>query len=432
MSDTRTRQTAVADAPPAPHRAPGVPASAGEGRPFTREERLALIEPTLAQRILVIDGAMGTLIQSYQLDEAGFRGERFRDHHRDVRGDNELVTLSQPHIVRAIHDAYLEAGADLIETNTFNANRISQRDYDLGDVARDMNREAARIAREAADAAERREPGRPRWVGGALGPTNRTASISPDVTDPSIRNVTWEELAEAYQEAAAGLIEGGADILVIETVFDTLNAKAAIFGVQAAFDELGERRPIIVSGTIVDASGRTLSGQTVEAFWNSVAHADPIIVGLNCALGARQLREYVQELGRVAPIPVSAYPNAGLPNEFGGYDETPDVTAEHLGAWARDGLVNLAGGCCGRPRPTCVPSPRRLPATRRASRPSAPSRRASAASSHSRFRPPAACSSTSASGRTSPAPACSRAWSPTARSTRRSRSPGSRSIRAPR
>jgi 5-methyltetrahydrofolate--homocysteine methyltransferase len=348
MTSSRPRASAIADAPAAVRRAASAPAGPPtDGRPYTREERLALLEPTLAQRILVIDGAMGTLIQQYQLDEAGFRGERFRDHHRDLRGDNEVIVLTQPHIVRAIHDAYLDAGADLIETNTFNANRLSQRDYDLQPVCREMNREAARIAREAADAAEMREPGRPRWVVGAMGPTNRSASISPDVTDPGARNVTWDELVEAYQEAAEGLIEGGADLLVIETIFDTLNAKAAIFAVQAAFDRLGERRPLIISGTIVDQSGRTLSGQTVEAFWNSVRHADPIIVGLNCALGAKQLREYVAELGRLAPLPVSAYPNAGLPNEFGGYDETPDVTSEHLGAWARDGLINLAGGCCG-------------------------------------------------------------------------------------
>ncbi len=356
MTVSRSSPTATVDAPPAPAPAPPTtappirpaasPASSSE-QPFTRETRLQQLDALLAQRILVIDGAMGTLLQTYRLDEAAFRGDRFADHARDLRGNNELTTLTQPAIVRAIHDAYLDAGADIVETNTFNANRISQRDYALEDVCREMNREAARIAREAADEAERREPDRPRYVAGALGPTNRTASISPDVNDPSTRNVTWQELSEAYQEAAEGLVEGGADLLLIETVFDTLNAKAAIFGVEAAFDRLGERRPLIVSGTIVDASGRTLSGQTVEAFWNSVAHARPIVVGLNCALGARQLREYLQELGRVAPIPVSAYPNAGLPNEFGGYDETADVTAEHLGGWAREGLVNIAGGCCG-------------------------------------------------------------------------------------
>ncbi|HVL54673.1 MAG TPA: methionine synthase [Vitreimonas sp.] len=347
MSPRRTSAASVADAPARPQPPRPSPDPARAHQALTREDRLALLESALAQRILVIDGAMGTLIQTYGLDEAAFRGDRFGDHPSDLRGNNELVTLSQPHIVRAIHDAYLDAGADIIETNTFNANRISQSDYGLAELALEMNREAARIAREAADDAERREPARPRWVAGAVGPTNRTASISPDVADPAARNVTWEELAEAYREAVEGLVEGGVDLLLIETVFDTLNAKAAIFGVEAAFDRLGERRPVIVSGTIVDASGRTLSGQTVEAFWNSVSHANPIVVGLNCALGARQLREYIQELGRVAPVPVSAYPNAGLPNEFGGYDETADVTADHLGAWARDGLVNLAGGCCG-------------------------------------------------------------------------------------
>jgi 5-methyltetrahydrofolate--homocysteine methyltransferase len=297
----------------------------------------------------VLDGAMGTLIQSYQLDEAGFRGEddRFRDHPRDLRGDNDLLTLTQPGIVRAIHDAYLDAGADIIETNTFTATRIAQADYALESYVREMNAAAARIAREAADAAESANPDRPRFVAGALGPTNRTASISPDVNDPGARNVTFEELAEAYQEAAEGLIEGGADILIIETIFDTLNGKAAIFGVESAFEASGTHLPLIISGTIVDASGRTLSGQTVEAFWTSIAHARPIVVGLNCALGAAQLRAHVADLARIAPIPVSCYPNAGLPNEFGGYDDTPESMAHVIGGFARDGLVNIAGGCCG-------------------------------------------------------------------------------------
>jgi 5-methyltetrahydrofolate--homocysteine methyltransferase len=317
--------------------------------PRSREERAALLPSLLAQRILVIDGAMGTLIQSYELDEAGFRGDdaRFRDHPRDLRGDNDLLSITQPAIVRAIHDAYLDAGADIIETNTFTATRIAQADYALEDVVREMNASAARIAREAADAAEAAEPDRPRFVAGALGPTNRTGSISPDVNDPSARNVTFEELAAAYQEAAEGLIEGGADLLLIETIFDTLNGKAAIFGVETAFEATGVRLPLIVSGTIVDASGRTLSGQTVEAFWTSVAHARPVIVGLNCALGAGALRPHVADLSRVAPIPVSVYPNAGLPNEFGGYDDTPESMAHVIGGFARDGLVNVAGGCCG-------------------------------------------------------------------------------------
>ncbi|HEY8869350.1 MAG TPA: methionine synthase, partial [Candidatus Limnocylindrales bacterium] len=322
--------------------------------PFTRPSRLAQLERLLKERILVLDGAMGTLIQSYQLDEAAFRGAggpetRFLAHPRDLRGDNDLICLTQPGIVRSIHDAYLDAGADIIETNTFNANRISQADYGLEDVAREMNVAAARLAREAADAAEAAEPDRPRFVAGAIGPTNRTASISPKVEDPGARNVTFDQLAQAYAEAAEGLIEGGADILIVETIFDTLNAKAAIFAIEGVFERLGEaaRIPLIISGTITDASGRTLSGQTVEAFWESIRHARPLVVGLNCALGARQLRQFVSDLARVAPIPVAAYPNAGLPNEFGGYDETAETTAGFLERFARDGLVNIAGGCCG-------------------------------------------------------------------------------------
>ncbi len=315
--------------------------------PFDRAGRLARLEGLMAERILVLDGAMGTMLQAHRLDEAGFRGDRFAGHPRDLRGDNDLLCLTRPDIVRGVHEAYLDAGADIVETNTFNANRISQADYALADLAREMNLSAALLAREAADAAERAEPTRPRFVAGALGPTNRTASISPDVTDPGARGVRFEDLRVAYREAAEGLIEGGADLLLIETVFDTLNAKAAIFAVEEAFDVTGVRLPLIVSGTIVDASGRTLSGQTVEAFWVSIAHARPLAVGLNCSLGARQLRGHVQALGRVAPIAVAAYPNAGLPNDLGGYDETPEETAAALGAWADEGLVNIVGGCCG-------------------------------------------------------------------------------------
>src|SRR4051812_12905750 len=315
--------------------------------PFTRETRLTAFESLLAQRILVLDGAMGTMIQTYTLSEPEFRGARFANHDRDLRGDNELLSLTQPEIVRAIHEAYLDAGADIIETNTFNANRVSQSEYGLQDVAREMNQAAATIARAAADAFEARDPDRPRFVAGALGPTNRSASISPDVNDPGARNVTFDELIDAYGEAAEGLIEGGADILLIETIFDTLNAKAAIVGIERAFERLGERRPLIVSGTITDASGRTLSGQTVEGFWNSISHARPIVVGLNCALGAKQLRQYVQDLGRLTSLPVSAYPNAGLPNEFGGYDQTPEEMAALMRGFALNGLVNIAGSCCG-------------------------------------------------------------------------------------
>ena len=344
MTGTTARTTKTRDRPAATI----APAATGT-RPRSREERGALLAHLMTQRILVIDGAMGTLIQSYELDEAGYRGDdaRLRDHPRDLRGNNDILSLSQPGIVRAIHDAYLEAGADIIETNTFTATRIAQADYSLEPFVREMNSAAARIAREAADAAEAAEPDRPRFVAGALGPTNRTASISPDVNNASTRNVTFEELAAAYQEAAEGLIEGGADILLIETIFDTLNGKAAIFGVESAYESSGTRLPLIVSGTIVDASGRTLSGQTVEAFWTSVAHARPIVVGLNCALGAQALRPHVADLARVAPLPVSVYPNAGLPNEFGGYDDTPESMAHVIGGFARDGLVNIAGGCCG-------------------------------------------------------------------------------------
>ncbi len=316
--------------------------------PFTRATRSARLSGLLAERILVLDGAMGTMLQAYEFDEAGYRGDRFRQHPRDLRGDNDLLTLTQPDAVRAVHAGYLDAGADIISTNTFTATRIAQADYGLDDaVVRDINLTAARLARAAADVAEARDPARPRFVAGALGPTNRTASISPDVGDPAARAVSWIELQEAYHDAAAGLVEGGADILLIETIFDTLNAKAAIFGVESLFDELGERLPVIVSGTIVDASGRTLSGQTVEAFWHSIRHADPLVVGLNCALGPKQLREHLDVLARIADRPVSAYPNAGLPNELGGYDETPEDMADALGEWARHGLLNIAGGCCG-------------------------------------------------------------------------------------
>jgi 5-methyltetrahydrofolate--homocysteine methyltransferase len=250
--------------------------------------------------------------------------------------------------VSAIHAGYLDAGAEILSTNSFTATRIAQADYGFDPATvHDLNVAAARLARDAADAAERADPDRPRFVAGSLGPTNRTASMSADVADPAARSVTWDELATAYRESAAGLIEGGADILLIETIFDTLNAKAAIFAVQSLFDEIGERLPLIVSGTIVDASGRTLSGQTVEAFWHSIRHADPLIVGLNCALGPRQLREHLDVLSRVADRPVSAYPNAGLPNELGGYDETPEEMAAALGEWARHGLLNVAGSCCG-------------------------------------------------------------------------------------
>ncbi len=308
---------------------------------------MLLLRPLLKERILVLDGATGTLIQRYRLSEADFRGERFRDHPRDLRGDSDVLTLTRPDVVRAVHDAYLAAGADIITTDTFTATRIAQADYGLQDVVYEMHVEAARIARAAADAAEALEPDRPRFVAGSLGPTNKTASISPDVSDPSARSVTFEELASAYAEAARGLLVGGADLLMVETIFDVLNAKAAIFGIEQVFDELGLRVPLWISGTITDASGRTLSGHTVEAFWNAIRHARPLIVGLNCALGARQLRGHVEELSGLADTFVAAHPNAGLPNEFGGYDESPETMSAVIREFAAAGIVNIVGGCCG-------------------------------------------------------------------------------------
>jgi 5-methyltetrahydrofolate--homocysteine methyltransferase len=312
-----------------------------------RARRLAWLDQALKHRILVLDGAMGTMIQRHGLDEAGYRGARFADWPRDVSGNNDLLTLTQPQIIRAIHDAYLAAGADIIETNTFNSTRIAQADYGMEALVPELNEQATRIAREAADAAAAATPGRPRLVAGAIGPTNRTASLSPDVSNPGFRNITFQELAAAYREAAAALIKGGVDLLLVETVFDTLNAKAALFAIEELFAEGAERLPVMISGTITDLSGRTLSGQTPEAFWNAVRHARPLSIGLNCALGAAEMRPHIAELARVADTHVCAYPNAGLPNAFGGYDETPEVTAGHLRRWAADGLVNLVGGCCG-------------------------------------------------------------------------------------
>ncbi|MFN8623649.1 MAG: methionine synthase [Chloroflexota bacterium] len=312
-----------------------------------RRARTALLPALLRERILVLDGAMGTMIQGCGLTEAQFRGDRFRDHPIDLRGANDLLSITQPDVIRGIHDAYLAAGADIVSTNTFNATAISMADYGLEAYAQEMNHEAARLARAAADAATAADPDRPRFVAGALGPTTRTASISPDVNDPGARNVTFEALRAAYLDAARGLVEGGADLLLIETIFDTLNARAAIFATEQLFHELGERLPVMISGTITDASGRTLSGQTVGAFWNSVRHARPLLVGLNCALGGKQLRPYIQELSGIADTFVSAYPNAGLPNAFGGYDEQPDETSATLAAMVADGTVNVVGGCCG-------------------------------------------------------------------------------------
>ncbi len=290
---------------------------------------------------------MGTMIQSYKLEEKDYRGARFADWHRDLKGNNDLLSLTQPDIIEAIHTAYLEAGADILETNSFNSTRIAMADYGMESLAFELNAAAARLAREAAEAMSARTPDHPRFVAGVLGPTNRTASISPNVSDPSFRNTSFDALVDAYYEATGGLIEGGADIVLIETVFDTLNAKAAIFAVEKFFDDSGFRLPIMISGTITDASGRTLSGQTTEAFWNSLRHARPLSIGLNCALGARQLRQYVEELSRIAETCVSAHPNAGLPNEFGEYDESPDAMAKEITDWAANGFLNIIGGCCG-------------------------------------------------------------------------------------
>ncbi len=320
--------------------------------PFTqpiarsRAERTRELEALLAERILVLDGAMGTMIQKHALDEAAYRGERFASSQVDLRGNNDLLSLTRPDLIAGIHDAYLAAGADIIETNTFNSTRIAMADYRMEHLARELNVAGARLARERVDRAMSGD-GRPRWVAGVLGPTNRTASLSPRVEDPGYRNVTFRELVDAYREAAEGLMEGGADLLMIETVFDTLNCKAAIVAVEEAFEAVGERLPLWISGTITDRSGRTLSGQTTEAFWTSIAHAQPLIVGLNCALGAADLRQYVEALGRVCDCHVSAHPNAGLPNELGGYDETPEYMSGLLGEFARHGLVNVVGGCCG-------------------------------------------------------------------------------------
>jgi 5-methyltetrahydrofolate--homocysteine methyltransferase len=315
-------------------------------------DKTALLTKLLRERILVLDGAMGTMIQSRKLGEAEYRGPAacgLQGHAGDLKGDNDLLALTQPDVIRAIHDEFLAAGADIIETNTFNATRIAQADYQLGNRVREINLAAARIARERADAWTEKTPDKPRFVAGALGPTNRTATISPDVNDPAFRNVSYDELVVAYGEATAALVEGGADLLLVETVFDTLNAKAALFAIDAYFDEHGARLPLIVSGTITDASGRTLSGQTTEAFWNSVRHARPLAVGLNCALGAALMRPYIEEIARVADTFVSCYPNAGLPNPMSetGYDEAPETTARLIRDFAQNGFVNIVGGCCG-------------------------------------------------------------------------------------
>jgi 5-methyltetrahydrofolate--homocysteine methyltransferase len=330
--------------------------------PWINPNRANALIDALSRRILVIDGAMGTMVQSYRLDEHDYRGERFADgfdraHEPtrdananpgiDLKGNNDLLTLTRPDVIGAIHSAYLDAGADLVETNTFNATSVSQADYRLEHIVRELNREGAKLARARCDAAQAATPGKPRFVIGVLGPTSRTASISPDVNDPGFRNTSFDELRDAYRDAAEGLVEGGADVLMVETIFDTLNAKAALFAIDELFDAHGARLPVMISGTITDLSGRTLSGQTAEAFYASMRHARPLAIGLNCALGAKELRQYVEALSDIADGAISAHPNAGLPNAFGEYDETPEQMAAMIGEFARSGFVNLVGGCCG-------------------------------------------------------------------------------------
>jgi len=310
-------------------------------------DRTAELKKCLAERILILDGAMGTMIQRHGLQEADYRGSRFAEHPHDLKGNNDLLSLTRPEIIRGIHGEYLAAGADIIETNTFNSTRVSQADYHLEELAHDLNVAGARLAREICDEYTAKDPSKPRFVAGVIGPTSRTASISPDVNDPGVRNTSFDELVANYGEAVRGLCEGGADILLVETVFDTLNAKAALFAIAEHFERCGRRWPLMISGTITDASGRTLSGQTAEAFWNSLNHLQPLSFGLNCALGAADLRQYVEELSRLCDCYVSAHPNAGLPNAFGGYDETPDQLAAEIADWARHGFVNIVGGCCG-------------------------------------------------------------------------------------
>lgn len=306
------------------------------------------LQDCLKGRILIIDGAMGTMIQRYKLQESDYRGERFKNWHTDVKGNNDLLSITQPQIIEEIHKQYLEAGADIIETNTFSSTSIAQADYDMQSLAYELNVASAKCARNAADEYTAKDPAKPRFVAGAIGPLNKTLSLSPDVNNPGFRAVTFDTVAEAYTEQIKGLIDGGVDILLIETIFDTLNAKAAIYAAKKYFRETGKPTlPIMISGTITDASGRTLSGQTLEAFYVSVMHANPISIGLNCALGASEMRPHIEELSQIAGCYTSAYPNAGLPNAFGEYDEQPHQTAHIIEEWAKEGFVNIVGGCCG-------------------------------------------------------------------------------------
>lgn len=335
--------------------------------PWLHPERAARLTAALAERILIIDGAMGTMIQRHDLQEPDYRGSRFADGYdsaqvhvhgpgcdhahapegHDLKGNNDLLLLSRPEIIAGIHRAYLDAGADLLETNTFNATSVSQADYHLEHLVYELNKAGAQVARACCDEVEALTPRKPRFVIGVLGPTSRTASISPDVNDPGYRNTSFDALRDTYREAIDGLIDGGADTLMVETIFDTLNAKAALYAIEEVFEARGGRLPVMISGTITDASGRTLSGQTAEAFYASVAHGRPLSVGLNCALGAKDLRPHVETLAQIADAYVSAHPNAGLPNAFGEYDETPEEMAETLREFAQAGLLNLVGGCCG-------------------------------------------------------------------------------------
>lgn len=305
------------------------------------------IKELLNKRILILDGAMGTMIQRYQLNEADFRGERFKNHPHDLQGNNDLLSIVRPDIIESIHKAYLDAGSDIIETNTFSGTTIAQADYKLESIVYELNYESARIAKKACMEYTAMDPSKPRFVAGAIGPTNRTASISPDVNNPGYRAVTFDELVVAYSLQVKGLIEGGADLLLVETVFDTLNCKAALFAIHQVFDELNKELPIMVSGTITDASGRTLSGQTAEAFYISVSHANLLSIGLNCALGAKEMRPYLEAISQMADCYVSAYPNAGLPNEFGQYDESPEQMGKQVEEFCASGFINILGGCCG-------------------------------------------------------------------------------------
>ena len=313
-------------------------------RPYTRAQNLPEI---LTQRIVILDGAMGTMIQQYKLTEADYRGARFATHSSDVKGNNELLSLTRPEVISEIHEQYLAAGADIIETNTFGATSIAQDDYGLPELAYEMNLVSAQLAKKACEKFS--TPDKPRFVAGAFGPQPKTASISPDVNDPGARNVNYEQLRTAYYEQAKGLLDGGADVFLVETIFDTLNAKACLFAIEQLFEDTGERLPVLISGTVTDASGRILSGQTVEAFWYSLRHAKPLTFGLNCALGGELMRPYVAELAKICDCGVSCYPNAGLPNPMSdtGFDETPDITSHILQGFAQEGLVNLVGGCCG-------------------------------------------------------------------------------------